>query len=145
MTYTYALVPVPPTVYAAIRALLVAAGHEQAIHDHGEDEVIDMHGIALSSKPGQSVGHDLTVSSLVSSRTGKGRVEIQVNAEVMQLDLDKARELREMLSSAIEAAISDQILSEFLTSKGASKELIASALLDFRERRQGSRDRVIAN
>jgi hypothetical protein len=48
-----------------------------------------------------------------------------------------------MLASAIEAAVSDQLIFRFLIQKvGLSEELAAAALLDFRELRQGSRDAV---
>ena len=48
MTYTYAILDVSAAAYDEVRALLVAAGYEDAINDDGEGrEVIDMHGIAL--------------------------------------------------------------------------------------------------
>lgn len=47
MSRTYAIAEVSPAVYAEVRALLVAAGYEHAIHREDDGEVLDMHGIAL--------------------------------------------------------------------------------------------------
>lgn len=141
-THTYAILEVPTAVYAAVRALLTAAGYQHACHEERDGEVIDMHGIALRSKGG-SPNTDITVSTLLSSRTHTGRVELAINGELTQMDLDKAREIVGMLQGAIEAAVSDQLIYQFLTSKvGLSDEKASLALLDFRELRQGSRDRV---
>jgi hypothetical protein len=129
-------------VYAAIRALLVRADYSHAFHDGLDGEVIDMHGIALRSRGG-SVNTDITVSTLLSSQTKQGRVELAVNGELTQMDLDKAREVVWMLQGAIEAAISDAMLFKFLTERiGLPANAAAAALVDFREMRQGSRDRV---
>ena len=47
-TRTYAILSVPPAIYACIRAKLVSAGYTDALHNGAEgDELIDMHGIAL--------------------------------------------------------------------------------------------------
>lgn len=142
MTRTYAVLDVPRTVYAAVRALLVAADYEHALHASADGEVIDMHGIALRSKGGPS-GTDITVSTLLSVRTKEGMVDLTLNGEMTQMDLPKAREVVSMLQSAIEAAVSDGLLYRFLTEKiGLQPESAAAALVDFRELRQGSRDRV---
>lgn len=143
MTHTYAVLDVPHAVYAAVRALLDAAGYEHAFHDATSDgEVIDMHGIALRSRGGQT-GAAITVSTLVSRRDGQGKVELQLNGELTQMDLDKAREIVSMLQEAIEAAVSDQLIVQFLTEKiGLDADRANAALIDFREMRQGSRDRV---
>lgn len=47
MTYTYAILDISAAAYEEIREKLEAAGHGQAVHDHGDYEVLDMHGIAL--------------------------------------------------------------------------------------------------
>ena len=48
-----------------------------------------------------------------------------------------------MLQQAIEAALTDQMLFQFLTQCiGLTNEKAWTALLDFRELRQGSRERV---
>jgi hypothetical protein len=89
------------------------------------------------------IGTDITVGTLLSSRTKEGRVELALNGELTQMDLDKAREVVAMLQSAIEAAISDGMLFKFLTERiGLEPDRAAAALLDFREMRQGSRERV---
>jgi hypothetical protein len=145
MTHTYAILDVPRAVYAAVRALLDAAGYQHAFHladKQGEGEIIDMHGVALRSKAGPT-GTDITVSTLLSSRTKKGRIDFTMNSELTQMDLDKAREVVGMLQGAIEAAISDELLYRFLTEKvGMEPERASMALLDFRELRQGSRSTV---
>lgn len=141
-THTYAVLDVPRSVYGAVRALLAAAGYDHAFHQDGDAEVIDMHGIALQSTGGQP-GTEITVGSLVSRRDGQGRVELQLNGEMTQMELDKAREVVGMLQGAIEAAVSDQLIVQFLTEKiGLSPDDANAALVDFREMRQGSRDRV---
>jgi hypothetical protein len=66
-----------------------------------------------------------------------------MNGELTQMDLDKAREVVGMLQQAIEAAVSDELLYRFLTTKvGLEPDKASAALLDFREMRQGSRDIV---
>jgi len=142
VTHTYAILDVPRAVYAAVRALLNRANYQHAFHADGVGEVIDMHGIALRSKAGPT-GTDITVSTLLSSQTKEGRIDFTMNGELTQMDLDKAREVVGMLQGAIEAAISDELLYRFLTEKvGLEADRAAAALLDFREMRQGSRDRV---
>ena len=121
MTYTYAILDVPRAVYAAVRALLLAAEYTHAFHadknaDGTSSEVIDMHGIALRAKEGPT-GTDITVSTLLSSRTKQGRIDFTLNGELTQMDLDKAREVVLMLNHAIEAAISDELMYRFLTEK----------------------------
>jgi hypothetical protein len=135
-------IDVPRAVYAAMRALLEAAKRQHAFHQDGNSEVIDMNGIALRSKDGPT-GTDITVSTLLSSRTKQGRIDFTLNGELTQMDLDKAREVVGMLQSAIEAAISDEFVYRFLTEKvGLEPERASMALVDFREMRQGSRDLV---
>lgn len=142
MTYTYAILDVPAAVYAAVRALLDAADYQHAFHADEGREVIDMHGIALRSKPG-SANADITVNTLVSARTKTARIDFTMNGELTQMDLDKAREVVGMLQGAVEAAISDELLYRFLTEKiGMDPERAGMALIDFRELRQGSRDVV---
>ncbi len=146
MTYTYAILDVPRAVYAAVRALLDAASYQHAIiKDRDGDhvhEVIDMHGIALRSKGGPT-NTDITVSTLLSSRTKEGRIDFTMNGELTQMDLDKAREVIGMLQGAVEAAISDELMYRFLTTRiGLAPEAAGAALVDFRELRQGSRDTV---
>lgn len=51
MTHTYAILEVPPQIYASIRAKLVAAGYEHTFDKNDGVEVIDMHGLALRAEP----------------------------------------------------------------------------------------------
>jgi tRNA A-37 threonylcarbamoyl transferase component Bud32 len=142
MTHTYSILDVPHAVYAAVRALLDRASYQHAFHGDADGEVIDMHGIALRSKAGPA-STDITVSTLLSSQTKEGRIDFSLNGELTQMDLDKAREIVGMLQQAIEAAMTDQMLYQFLTERIKLKpEAAAAALVDFRELRQGSRDRV---
>jgi hypothetical protein len=142
MTYTYAVLDVPRAVYAAVRALLDAADYQHAFHADTEGEVIDMHGIALRAKAGPA-GTDITVSTLLSSRTKEGRIDFTLNGELTQMDLPKAREVIAMLHAAVEAAVSDELVYKFLTTKiGLEPAAASAALVDFRELRQGSRGLV---
>ena len=50
MSYTYAVLDVPPEVYQAVRAKLADASYQHAFHVDREGEVIDMHGIALRAE-----------------------------------------------------------------------------------------------
>lgn len=82
----------------------------------------------------------IEIGTIISQRTKQGVVELVVNGHKVQMDLDKAREVRGMLDGAIEAAVSDGLIYAFLTSKiGLPENAAAAALLDFRELRQGSR------
>ncbi len=144
-THTYAVLEVPRAVYAAVRALLDRADYQHAFHTKDDGEVIDMHGIALKSKEG-SANTDITVSTLLSSRTKEGRIDFTMNGELTQMDLDKAREIVGILQGAIEAAISDELVYKFLTTKiGLSDDKASMVLLDFRELRQCSREIVHPN
>lgn len=88
----------------------------------------------------------IEIGTLLSARTKQGVVELQVNGERVQMELPKAREVLGMLSAAIEAAVSDQLLYAFLTTKvGLADAGAAAALLDFRELRQGSKSTVYPN
>ena len=140
-THTYAVLEVPRTVYAAVRALLARASYDHAFHGNADGEVIDMHGIAPRAlEPRPTAGDSIEVGSLLSQATKEGRVELVLNGEISQMDLAKAREVVGMLQGAIEAAATDQMLFQFLTQTvGLSEDKAARALLDFRELRQGSR------
>lgn len=137
MTHTYAVLEVTPMAFAEIRKALEVAGY------HPDEHEIDMHGIALAAKGAGPHPSNIEIGTLLSHRTKQGVVELCVNGERMQLDLDKAREVRGMLDGAIEAAVSDGLLFAFLTQRiGLSEVAASAALLDFRELRQGSRDTV---
>lgn len=141
-THTYAVLEVQPVVYMAVRALLARAGYEHTFIDDGADgEVIDMHGIGLkSTAPLNKAETSIIVGSILAGRTREGRVEMSLNAEVTQMSLDEARKVHRDIGQAIEAAISDQLLWQFLTTQVDMPDgQAAAALLDFREMRQGSR------
>lgn len=85
----------------------------------------------------------LEITTILSSRTREGMVNLSVEGGACQMDIPKAREVQRMLSEAIEAAISDTMLWRFLTDRvGLSEEQAAAALQDFRVIRQGSKDTV---
>lgn len=85
----------------------------------------------------------IEIGSILSLRTKEGIVELVINGHKVQMDLAKAREVRGMLDGAIEAAVSDALIFKFLTTKIDLPEAVAAtALLDFRELRQGSRSTV---
>lgn len=138
--HPYTILDITRPVYAALRALLDRAGYQHRFsHADENHEVIDMQGIALRST-GSRQDTDITVGTVLSSRTRQGLVELSMNGELTQMDLDKAREVVGMLQGAIEAAVSDQLLYEFLTTRvGMDATGAGAALLDFRELRQGSR------
>lgn len=146
-THTYAILKVSARAHQEIRAKLEQAGYGQAFHD---DDVIDMHGIAVQPErlDGTIVDAEtaIEVGTILSARTKQGMVEFVVNGEKAQMDLEKAREVLGMLGGAIEAAVSDGLIYAFLTGKvGLSDEKASMALLDFRELRQGSRSTVYPN
>ncbi len=87
---------------------------------------------------------NIEFTSLVASRTKRGAVSLRVAEGDRMIetvmDLDKAREIHGMLGFAIEAAVSDQLLFQFLVERvGLPPEAAAVALGEFRELRQGSR------
>lgn len=49
-TRTYAILEVAPEIYEQIYKQLKEAGYEHAFHVNGDDQVIDMYGIALKAK-----------------------------------------------------------------------------------------------
>jgi len=84
---------------------------------------------------------EVAFSTILSARTKMGMIEFSFNDAMSQWDLDKAREIHGMLGQAIEAAVSDTLIYQFLTTKiGLDNEQASRALLDFRELRQGSKD-----
>jgi hypothetical protein len=102
---------------------------------------------------------DIQVVSIYGAKTKQGLVELLItplsgtsglagglkrgDTIKVQMDLPKAREVLGMFSGAIEAAVSDGLLVQFLTTRiGLSEDAAARALLDFREMRQGSRQTV---
>lgn len=91
----------------------------------------------------QGAPDEIEVGSIYGHRTQEGLVELTLNGERTQMDVRKAREVVGMFHEAIEAAISDAVLVRFLVDKvGLPVEAAAAALFDFREIRQGSREKV---
>jgi hypothetical protein len=89
------------------------------------------------------MSHKLTLSTIYGVKSNQGLVVLTVDGTEIQMDLDKAREIRQMWHDVIEAAVSDELLVKFLTSKiGLSLPAAAAALQDFRELRQGTRETV---
>jgi len=92
---------------------------------------------------------NIEIETILSNRTKKGMVNFKieelvenevVKTIVTQWDLTKARYIRDMLSSAIEAAVSDEMIYQFFIEKVKLDDARASQiLLDFREIRQGSK------
>ena len=86
---------------------------------------------------------NIQIASILSHRTKQGMVEFSINGEKALMDIPKAKEVAGMLTEAIEAAISDTLIFQFLTQRvGLPEDKAAAALLDFRELRQGSRETV---
>lgn len=98
--------------------------------------------------------YNLEFASIYGQRTKQGIVEMVIRIVdepdadpiKIQMDIAKAKHVSDMLTTAIEAAISDGLLVRFLTEKIKLREdAAAAALLDFREMRQGSRGVVNPN
>lgn len=128
---------IPATLYGPLRAVL-----QQAAPDLVQDHHLDLTNLRVTSRGG-TPQTNLVVTSLLSSRTKTGMVELALNTETTQMSLDKTREVLGMLQGALEAAISDQMLYAFLTTRiGLSDAQASAALADFRELRQGSKEIV---
>lgn len=69
MTHTYAVLEVSDAAYQEIRRKLEAAGYQQAFHGKSDEEVIDMHGIALKSGGEPSAKTRLRVTQKPSGET----------------------------------------------------------------------------
>lgn len=80
------------------------------------------------------------VTSIFGAREQRGLVEIQLGDTRVQVAVGKAREMRDMLTEVIEAAISDELLMRFLTERvHMPLDAAGAALLEFRDMRQGTR------
>ena len=116
---------------------------DQALIESYVAKALMMHLRLKHARHDEVRADNVAVSTLVSSRDKMGKVEFSLNNEITQFDLDKAREVHGMLGAAIEAAVSDTLIYQFLTTKiGLTDDQASRALLDFRELRQGSRDEV---
>ena len=67
-THTFSVLNVPPEVYNDIRARLKGAGYEHAFlpDGDGQDEVIDMHGIALAPDAGEQQAPPHAIASIAT-------------------------------------------------------------------------------
>lgn len=138
MTRTYATLEVPGVVFAAVKALLQRADGRTI-----DGPEIDMHGIAMVARKGSKTEGEFSVGTILSARDGAGKVEIALGGELMQVDVAKAKVIVGMLHEAIEAAITDEMVSKFLIGEfRLSQEQAAIAVGRMREYRQGSRDVV---
>ncbi len=98
--------------------------------------------------------YNIELASIYGVKTQQGLVEMRIRIVgdeddtplLIQMDIPKAKHVCDMMTEAIEAAISDGLLVRFLVEKvGLSQLAAAAALLDFREMRQGSRETVNPN
>ena len=140
MTHTYAVMEVSKATFAEIEQKLREAKYFHAIlPDTDPNPTLDMHGIGLQVQNSGTDGNAFSVETILSHGTHRGRVEIQLNHERIQIDLIGAREIYHMLGEAIEAAISDELLYRFLTETiGIDDTAASGAMLYFREFRHGS-------
>ena len=85
----------------------------------------------------------IEIASILSNRTKQGLVELAIDDTKTQMTIDKAREVCQMLHQAIEAAITDTLIYQFMRERvGVDEDRAAQILLDFRELRQGSKSVV---
>jgi aerobic-type carbon monoxide dehydrogenase small subunit (CoxS/CutS family) len=85
----------------------------------------------------------IEIGTILSHRTKTGMVELTVNGEKAQMEIAKAREVCQMLHQAIEAAITDTLIYQFMVERiGMDDQRASQVLLDFRELRQGSKSVV---
>lgn len=86
----------------------------------------------------ENVGR-LEIGTILGMRTKQGIVELVVDGHKTQMEIAKAREVARMLLEAIEAAVSDTLIFQFLRERvGLDDHQAARALVEFRELRQGS-------
>lgn len=81
----------------------------------------------------------IEIGSIYGAKTKEGLVELKIDDDAILLTKDKAREIRGMLDTAIESAVSDELLMRFLVGRiGMDERVAVHALKDFRIMRQGS-------
>jgi len=127
------------------RAARIAIGVAEATNTPAARQLGERIAQMIRHHAPKSPGEDhIEIASILSTRTKQGMVEVHLNGESTQFDIAKAREVRDMLQGAIEAAITDTILYQFMKEKvGITEEnRLAQILLDFRELRQGSKSVV---
>lgn len=137
MTDTEAVLEVPVTVYRAVKALLERAGYDSVVHSP-DGERISMRGIAIQAIATVPRECEIGIMSLVSSRTGEGKVEFSIGAEVLQVDVKTASAIGTQLIEAASAATHDAAFVQWLQANGIERDGVAVALLELRKTRQGS-------
>lgn len=73
-THSYAILQVSSYVYQEIRQKLEQAGYGDQFHKEGDEELIDMHGIAIQADVQMSVGEKeirKTVETLLADQRDK--------------------------------------------------------------------------
>jgi hypothetical protein len=85
----------------------------------------------------RSKGGTLEISTLVSMRTGEGRVQFEMGETRVQMSIVEARVHAVVVIEAAMAAQTDELLVRFLQEKvGLSREAALAALRDFRAMRE---------
>lgn len=103
-----------------------------------------MHHLRLKHAPHDEGRVDnIAFSSGFGAASQQGFVEFSINNEVTQMAVDKAREVHRMLGEAIEAAITDAMIYHFFKTRLSitDENRLSQILYDFREVRQGSKER----
>lgn len=96
-------------------------------------------GITIRIETDKATEGSIEISSILSGRTKRGRVNVNLEGAHVQLDIAKARVVYHMLGEAIEAAISDEVVYTWLREElGLDDERASIALHRFRELRQGT-------
>ena len=90
---------------------------------------------------------NIELCTILSNRTKQGMVEFIITKDgvktKVQWDINKAREISIMLHEAIEAAISDTMIYQYMKDRiGLTEEKALMAVADFRVVRQGSKDTI---
>ncbi len=128
MTYTYAILQISPEAHREIRDALAEAGYQHAFHD---DNVIDMHGIALQPRPGEDsvLWHQSGVNA-----EGEPFVQLLLGMRVIaQQSTEQAREHALAMLEAAEASEQDAFLMDFGQKFcGMSLQQAAALVLEFR-------------
>jgi hypothetical protein len=91
--------------------------------------------------PNEVKMHNVEIGTILSQRTKEGKINIfKDNEQIFQFSIKEASRIHKMLGEAIEAAVSDQIIYQFMREKVGVDDIKASMmLLEFRELRQGTR------
>ncbi len=98
MTHTYALMEVSRAAFDEIKAKLLAAGYDHAVHDDGA--TLDMHGIALVVDPCETADDSSLVEKLhrLVRSTGAmaGHFDVSPGGTTVRLPVAAAERLAEL-------------------------------------------------